>query len=363
MTLISIDAESDDWDEVVRSMTGHSVYQSAAYHRLAAAMDGGDARLYFFEQGKRRVAIPLIVRDIDPAFAGAGRTLRDATSVYGYPGVLSNTHDAPQPLIDQFQFALQQEMRRENIVTVFVRLDTIRSGSEFVIGLGDVEKIGDTIAIDLSTDDETRFRTYRRNHRCNIKKLREMGAQTVNDPSFCTLPAFEDDYRTSMQRVGAKDWFSFGLPYFQSLCAQRPNDIVLLQTKIDGQLACGGLFFCSGDVAYAHLTATDDQWAHKSPTKVLFDDAASYFRRLGYRWLHIGGGLGARQDSLYRFKCGFSSERFPFHVWKYVVDARRYQQLCRRTESPILGEKYESFFPQYRADTVTHPERTGSSAI
>ena len=363
MTLIRIDAESNRWDEIVTSMAGHSVYQSAAYHRLAAAMDGGNARLFFFEKGDRRIAIPLIIRDINPAFASNGGVLRDATSVYGYPGILSNVDRVPREFIDRFQYVLGREMQRENVVTVFVRLDTIRTGTEFVAGLGNVERIGDTVAIDLSTDDETRLRQYRRNHRSDIGKLRGLGAETVDDPDFRSLPAFEKAYRKSMRRVGAKEWFSFGLAFFQSLCEQCGDDIVLLQTKVDGQLACGGLFFCSDDVAYAHLTATEDRWADKSPTKVLFDDAARYFRRLGYRWLHIGGGLGAREDSLYRFKCGFGADRFPFHVWKYVVDAPRYQQLCRRTESPIVGEKHESFFPQYRAVALDHPGRAESTTI
>tara|TARA_R110002049_G_scaffold27321_2_gene94038 strand:- start:122470 stop:123579 length:1110 start_codon:yes stop_codon:yes gene_type:complete len=349
MTLIRIDADSNEWDEIVRSMNGHSVYQFAAYHRLAAQMDGGSARLFFFEKGSRRIAIPLIIRDIPSSCLRGDEVLRDATSVYGYPGILSNTDDAPAEFIDRFQFVLQEEMRRENVVTVFVRLGAFRNSIELIRGLGDVEKIGDTVAIDLSLCDETRFRGYRRNHRQNISQLRRLGAKTHVDVDYTNLSRFENAYRLSMQRVGANDWFTFGLPYFDQLCTSCSDDVVLLQTMVDDEFMCGGLFFSSGDVAYAHLTATADEWVGKSPTKVLFEDAASFFKQRGCRWLHLGGGLGAREDNLYRFKCGFSDQRFPFHVWKYVVDMKRYQELCRPTRIPSMGDKYESFFPQYRA--------------
>ena len=142
---------------------------------------------------------------------------------------------------------------------------------------------------------------------------------------------------------------SLGYPTFENFALVESDDIVLLQTSIADDLACGGLFFCSGDVAYAHLTATTDQWAGQSPTKVLFDDAARYFKQRGCRWLHIGGGLGAREDSLYRFKSGFSKIHLPFHVWKYVVDMEQYQALCHSTDALTAGDKCESFFPQYRA--------------
>jgi hypothetical protein len=228
-------------------------------------------------------------------------------------------------------------------------MGVFRTGTQLIDGLGDVEEMGQTIAIDLTTCDEARFKQYRRNHRSDITRLRTLGAHTIADPEFTTLASFEDAYRRSMERVGANEWFKFGLPYFRELCSHQANDVVLLQTSIAGESACGGLFFCSGDVAYAHLTATTDQWAGRSPTKVLFDDAAHYFKQRGCRWLHIGGGLGAREDSLYRFKSGFSNIRLPFHVWKYVVDTKCYQDLCDSTDSHMTIDNCESCFTPKRA--------------
>ena len=91
MNLIRINADDSQWDEVVRSLKGCNNYHSAAYYRLAAEMDGGHARLLLFESDDFRAAIPLIVRKIDSRLAPGAEDLFDATSVYGYPGVLSNS--------------------------------------------------------------------------------------------------------------------------------------------------------------------------------------------------------------------------------------------------------------------------------
>ena len=361
MTLRQIHADSSKWDEIVRSMNGHNVYQSAAYHRLAEKMDGGKATLFLFEQDSRRAAIPLIIREIDtspgkPKPPGQSKkALRDATSVYGYPGILTNCGDAPATFIHQFQTSLRDALQQSNIVTVFVRLGVFHRCSKLIEGLGSIENVGNTVAIDLANCAVTRFKNYRRNHRTNIKQLRAIGAQTDADLRFEHLSSFADTYHRSMHRVGASDWFSFGLEYFRNLCNRHPEEIVLLRTRVEDDLACGGMFFFDGEVAYAHLTATSDDWVGKSPTKVMFDDAANYFKHRGCRWLHLGGGLGANEDSLYRFKCGFSKQRIPFRVWKYVVDMESYQELCQLNDGPNGSEKYESFFPQYRSRKADRP--------
>jgi hypothetical protein len=69
----------------------------------------------------------------------------------------------------------------------------------------------------------------------------------------------------------------------------------------------------------------------------------------GYRWHHLGGGLGARQDSLFHFKSGFSPLRGVFRSWRAIADRARYDQLVSRVPAERRAAVPADFFPGYRA--------------
>jgi len=65
--------------------------------------------------------------------------------------------------------------------------------------------------------------------------------------------------------------------------------------------------------------------------------------------LHLGGGLGAVEDSLFRFKSGFSERRGNFAVWDITIDQEVFDLACSRTPALQSGDKLENgFFPPYR---------------
>jgi hypothetical protein len=70
----------------------------------------------------------------------------------------------------------------------------------------------------------------------------------------------------------------------------------------------------------------------------------------GNRVFHLGGGVGGSEDSLFRFKAGFSQQRHPFHTWRMVADETVYRRLVKRWESRHGAEAdgLDGFFPAYR---------------
>ena len=65
----------------------------------------------------------------------------------------------------------------------------------------------------------------------------------------------------------------------------------------------------------------------------------------GFKYFNLGGGRGSSDDSLFRFKSGFSKDFKEFKVWKHIVDEYAYNILVERN----LGADYvTSFFPAYR---------------
>jgi hypothetical protein len=89
---------------------------------------------------------------------------------------------------------------------------------------------------------------------------------------------------------------------------------------------------------------------------LLFDSARRFFGveggrvgGRGNRALHLGGGLGGGEDSLFRFKAGFSKCRARFTTLRWVFDTEandRIESVWRKVHATDTFEP--DFFPRYR---------------
>ena len=55
--------------------------------------------------------------------------------------------------------------------------------------------------------------------------------------------------------------------------------------------------------------------------------AIDWARARGNRWLHLGGGVGARADGVFAFKAGFSQLRWRFRTLRVIADETQYREL------------------------------------
>ncbi len=129
---------------------------------------------------------------------------------------------------------------------------------------------------------------------------------------------------------------------------------------VDGKIAAAGLFtICDGVVQY-HLGGTRDEFLKLSPMALIFDTARLWAIEAGARVLHLGGGVGgAKEDSLFHYKAGFSDRRHDFATWRWVVAPEIYRELCerqtRRNELQGLEPTSADYFPAYRCPAVPRP--------
>lgn len=120
---------------------------------------------------------------------------------------------------------------------------------------------------------------------------------------------------------------------------------------MDGDVMAAGLFTRCGDIVQAHLNGTRDRYLHLSPAKLMYDGARLYSNGSGARVMHIGGGVGSGEDSLFHFKQGFSRQRHQFVLWKWVLRQTVVHSLTREKERfrAMTGRlaNTNGFFPQY----------------
>jgi len=116
---------------------------------------------------------------------------------------------------------------------------------------------------------------------------------------------------------------------------------------MDGdRITCGAFVAFSNNIMQFHLAATSDEYLKDGPMKLLIDESTLIGRQKGMHYLHLGGGVGGNEDSLFEFKAGFSNLQLSFKTWRFVADPEIYNELVNNRFS--LGLQSADYFPKYR---------------
>lgn len=334
-------ADDSTWPRFL-DQAPHDFHHLPAYARLCARIEGGEATAVHVTDGRSEMLLPIVIRPIDA-------TWRDATSPYGYPGPL-----VAGPTGSGFAAEALREtayvLAREGVVTLFVRLHPLLGGVPE--GVGVAIRHGTTVSVDLSLPATTLWGQTRPGHRREIERARRAGYRVSVDESWRHLETFRDLYRATMERVGAESYYFFGDDYFDELRAALDGRLRLVVVERNGVIAAAGLFAETARMVEYHLSATDELFAHDAPTKLMLDWVRAWAKDRGARWLHLGGGVGGADDSLLRFKAGFSPLRHPFHTIRIVLLEREYQQLVLDRDPRADPTRLDGFFPLYRRPAV-----------
>jgi hypothetical protein len=349
--------QANQWMAVLGKSSQYDFYHLPAYHALAEQRGEGKASLFVYAQGEHLIALPLLLRPVEAVsgLAQAGAGWWDATSVYGYAGPIASGADIPTPVIAGFQATLTEALRAQGVVAVFSRLHPLLPQRPFLAGMGECIPLGQTVSIDLTLPPEAQRAQYRQNHKANINRLVRLGVACAEDASLAHLGQFVALYHESMRRVGAAPYYFFDQGYFESLLSILEGRGHLFMCVREGQMICGGVFvLCKGIVQY-HLGGTRDDALHLAPMKLVFDTVRLWANAQGARAFHLGGGLGAQEDSLFQFKAGFSKLRHEFETWRWVVIPEVYERLCAEMAHWNAEHRLQptpDYFPAYRSPTV-----------
>ena len=118
----------------------------------------------------------------------------------------------------------------------------------------------------------------------------------------------------------------------------RLDELLRLRDELEGEpaphhhtpgedIVAAGIFTEFRGIIQALLVGTDDRYRRHSPLKLLLDDVRRWGHARGDLVLHLGGGRGGSEDSLFAFKSRFSRRRHAFHTGRWVLDRVAYQEL------------------------------------
>ena len=333
--------------------TPHEFYHLPGYAELEAARMEGMARAVWVEDSGRQWLLPLVIRPLKglPGAEEKVAAWHDAVSPYGYPHPLVRAEPAAvESFVRAALAAAQTVLRAEKVLAVFVRCSPLESLAPAYAERGTVVEHGPCYWLDLSESLEALNQQLRKQYRNYLNALRRQGVEAVWVPFSEGVGTFLDLYYRTMDRVGAARWYYFSRAYFEHLASLLGENLWLCEVRKQEQVLASGLFAASGRTVQYLFSGVDERLGQPNATKLMIVEVRDRARTTGYRFFHLGGGVGGAEDGLALFKRGFTRHASVFRSWRWVVDAERYQALVRAWEQAagMPTEGLTGYFPAYR---------------
>lgn len=326
------------WNDVL-ARCRHDVYHMPGWTITSEIGEGGKGFGLHASDGQAELFVPLLRREL-------GNGEWDASSPYGYAGPICSD-GASQASIDAGFQSMVDMLKSQGCVSWFMRLHPILN-ADWQIASGLTVDHGPTVSIDLTQSHEMLWQNIRPTHRRGIRKATEQGVTVSIDFARQHMDAFIDVYHSDMRRLGASSYYLFGRDYFDSLFSTLPDNALLMIAKRQDEFAGGVIFTLapSSGIMQYHLSTTHVNYRATQPAKLILHTAALWGKQAGYHQLHLGGGIGAAEDSLFSFKRGFSHDTRRFRSQRVLVDHHKYRRLSGLDDGARL--EVDGFFPAYR---------------
>ena len=354
-----IGPDSSLWTRFLADCT-HDFYHLPQYVALSARdrlcapnADGTPLAFHAEDDQGRRFLLTLIVRPIPDTFV-TSKPLFDAITPYGYacPLIINPGPDPIEPFLSQAIGHLSEGLAQRGIIAAFVRSHpNIPLIQEPFRQTGCVIEHGHTVSIDLTLPLEELWHQTRAGHRSEINRARKKGFTVDIQSDWKDFDEFFRAYTETMRRVSASENYFFSREYFSDLRSAIGDVLHLAICHKDGAVTCGALFSEVCGIVQYHLSGTTEEFHSQYPTKVMLDAVRTWAKERGNHTLHLGGGYGGSEDSLFQFKAGFSHVRSPFFTWRLIADPLTYRELCQQWEARTgkAACSPDGFFPAYRA--------------
>lgn len=336
---------AEQWDSVVRSFARYDVYYLSGYAQGLRAHGDGEPLLFYCQTGSLRGINVVMKRAIanDPRFAEKlADELYDFVSPYGYGGWLLEGEGDVSLLVEEYD----RWCRKNHIVSEFVRFHPLLKNHEAVAGVYDTVCLGSTVAMDLASR-QTVWEDMTSKNRNMVRKAQKNGLRVYRASGPEMYRVFKEIYDLTMDKDHADSYYYFGDAYYESIREDLAHNaqIFYAQTE-DGTVAAAAIMLGANGRLNYHLSGSRQELQRLAPTNLLLYEAACWGCENGYQTFHLGGGIGAKEDSLYSFKKAFCrKESHPFYIGKRIIDPEAYRMLVALREEPVET----SFFPAYRA--------------
>ena len=344
----------EEWDKIVYSFPNYDVYYLSGYANAFFLHGDGNPILIYYERENLRGIYVAMKRDVADLIYFSGRISKeiyfDLVSPYGYGGFLLDgqiNDDNLKLLYDDFC----QLMKDNNIVCNFTRYSPVLKNAIPLKKIFNVIDLGKTVAMDLTSEDLIWSNIIGKCHN-KINKAKRNGLVVHHsNADFELFKTFMDIYKETMDHDDAIDYYYFSEDFYRSIHEDLHDEYELFYVEFEGKIIAISIILYANGMMHYHLSGSLVEYRNMAPTNLLLYEAALWGCQKGLKLLHLGGGVGSGEDSLYIFKMSFNKNSdYQFSISKDVFDQEKYDELVEiRKEHDVSFNAESSFFPLYRA--------------
>jgi hypothetical protein len=337
------------WRDLVVSSSAPDVYFLPEYLGFFERWGEGEALLFFYQDNGNTLLYPFLRRPLPELkdLETVSRRHCDVSTAYGYGGPLVSMQGDDPDFVSRARSHLETLFEQMGVVTEFVRFHPLLE-NHLVWQTIPTEFVQKTVAIDLSGPQDTLWEQMNSNTRRKVRSSFNHDLEVEISHAPDEYAQFWSLYTSTMERLQATEYYRFSLEYVLGVGEVLGENAMSCIVRHRGRPAAAGIFLKYGPFLHYHLGGSDEELLPLRPNDRMFFEMACWGMANLARLFHLGGGYRAN-DSLFRFKTGFSKDLRDFHVGKIVNDEEMNAVLTKarlRTGKPPPAT---DFFPAYRA--------------
>ena len=344
--------DDEKWDSVVRSFSAYDVYYLNGYARAFQLHGDGEPILFYYDDDNIKAMNVAMKRDIEKDKFFSGKLPRDTyydiATPYGYGGFLIEG-EATKNSLQCLDLEYTSFCKVNGIISEFVRFHPVLNNVGAVSSLYDTSVLGRTITMELYSQSKIWNNLTSKNRNIIRKSIKSrVEIYWGRDPSL--FDEFKVLYNATMDRDGAKDYYYFQNDFYNSILTDlKYNSLIFYAVHKEKIIAMSVILFSNQQMHY-HLSASDKEYHHLALTNLLLYEAACWGCANGFKTFHLGGGLGGKEDTLYKFKSAFNrNSNTIFVVGRKIFDEEKYKKLVEIKLVEAELDVTSGFFPKYRA--------------
>ncbi len=335
------------WCNLIDQCKNADFYHTFDYHQLSKSVNETPILIQYKESNKI-IGLPLLLRKIK------NTEYFDATSVYGYSGPVTVNIDTSFDNT-KFKNELNKLLFEQKIITVFSRLNPFISHQEVVLkNIGAIHNSGKIVNIDLTKNLNDQKKDYSKRYKTYINKSRKLCSLKKTN-SREDIIEFVNIYHANMKRVNATADYFFPKEYFFAFfdSTSFKTELLLAIDKFSKEIIAGAMFIKKNKVIQYHLSGAKENYLEYNAIKLLIDEMRLSASSENFIFFNLGGGVGNKNDSLLKFKSGFSKDYKTFKLWKHTINQNLYENLVYNLQTKPCKSNFKNctdFFPCYRCN-------------
>ncbi|MEI2580257.1 peptidoglycan bridge formation glycyltransferase FemA/FemB family protein [Scytonema sp. PRP1] len=343
------------WLETLQKIR-HDIYHLPEYFALEAIRTKTLPEAILIVDDDRILFAPYLLRSCNDIGTSSEniQEIFHVVSPYGYPGILlSQTAVNTSDFLDIAINELKQVLKEKGACSAFFRLHPIINQNLSTSHLDIFTDNGKTVSINLELSEQKIWSQTKSDRRKIINQCKQNGlkARMVIFEEY--IEQFAEIYVETMTRVGsAAFYYTFNHEYFSHMKALLGEKLHLCIVEIDNEVASGALYTEYSGIVQSLFRGTRTKFCNVSPNSLEIDYVRFWAKERGNKIVHLGGGLGGTQNSLYHFKATFSKVRHIFLTMRLIIDEKKYlslvEQQAKYLNIPSEQLLNSRFFPAYR---------------